>query len=185
MAVNFIAGPFKLFTAVPGSAAPTAYTGANLTSPWALLANNSQDDAGVVITQSHTYNDQLTQNELLPQEAFRSRIDLTVSCTVKHLDADVLATVAGAPKTSVSAPFTGHSVKLSGPNDPHLVTKLSLVVAGAKAVGSAKHAIAYFPRVYVASNLELNLMLADGAGVPFTFKALKHDTIDPAFYIQS
>ena len=104
---------------------------------------------------------------------------------MKHLDADVLATVAGAPKTSVSAPFTGSRVKLSGPSPPHLTTKLALVVAGNKAVGSEKHALAYFPRVYVASNLELTLMLADGAGVPFTFKALKHDSIDPAFFVQS
>ena len=183
--VNFIAGPFKLFLAVVGTGVPAAYTGADLTTPWSLFAQESQDDAGVVITQTHTYNDQRTQNELLPQESYRSEIELTVACTVKQFDADVLALVAGAPKTSVSAPFTGDRVPLAGPGDPHITTKIALAVAGAKAVGSAKHALAYLPNAYIASNLELTLMLAQGAGTPFTFKALKHDSLTPAFFVQS
>ena len=183
--VNFIAGPFKLFSAVDGTAAPTSYTGADLTSPWSLLAENSQDDSGVVITQAHTYNDQRVQNRLLPQEAFRAEIDITVTTTVKHFAADVLALACGVSSTSVSAPFTGDRVPLDGPADPHTVSRTSLVVAGAKGVGSSKHVLLYLPSVYVMSDLELTLMLAEGAGTPLGFKALEHDSLTPAFYIQS
>ena len=189
MAVNFIAGPFKVYTAAVNTGVPK-YEG---TDPqgWTVLGSDSQDDSGIVVNQTHTYNDQRVQNEMLPLEAFRATIDITVAVTLKNFDGPTLAIACGVTKTSTATgkPFasgvTGDQVGLEGPTPPHTVTKLAVFAAGNKAVGSAKHAAMYLPNAYVSSNWETSLLMAEGGGIPVTFTALKSDTHVPAFFIQT